>query len=202
MKDEHAKKRLEWALSHRDWSIEQWRQIIWSDECSVELGKGKRQKWCFRLKQLGEKWKKDYIIPYSKSKGISIMIWAAIWGDNHSEIDRMVRDSKAKKNGYSAASYLKILEENLYSIWSPGLEYMHDNAPIHLSKLVKQWFEDNGISIIECPPYSPDLNPIEHAWPRMKELIYTLDPDIETLKARKKILKLTFLSLLSVRGRR
>jgi hypothetical protein len=33
-------KRLEWALEHVDWTLEQWCKIIFSDECSVERGAG------------------------------------------------------------------------------------------------------------------------------------------------------------------
>jgi transposase len=39
---------------------------------------------------------------------------------------------------------------------------MQDNAPIHTARVVKEWFEMNGIDTIDWPPYSLDLNPIEH----------------------------------------
>lgn len=29
------------------------------------------------------------------------------------------------------------------------------------------------------PPYSPDLNPIEHAWSKLKEMIDRIDPNLE-----------------------
>ncbi|KAG2203550.1 hypothetical protein INT46_000846, partial [Mucor plumbeus] len=32
MNEEHKKNRLEWAHLHKNWSSEQWRQVIWSDE--------------------------------------------------------------------------------------------------------------------------------------------------------------------------
>ena len=114
-----------------------------------------------RLNNLGEKWKTKHIQPFKKGKGVSVMIWAAMWGENQSELTVLVRDPEAKRNGYSANSYLKVLEENLYSIWEPGLEFMQDGASIHTAKKVKKWFEDNGIPIPRWPPYSPDLNPIE-----------------------------------------
>jgi hypothetical protein len=43
-----VKKRLEWCKARKDWTLEQWRQYMWSDECSVERGKGGVQEWCFR----------------------------------------------------------------------------------------------------------------------------------------------------------
>lgn len=46
---------------------------------------------------------------------------------------------------------------------------MQDNGPIHCAKDVKQWFEDMAIPVMEWPPYSRDLNPIEHLWFPLKE---------------------------------
>jgi transposase len=91
----------------------------------------------------------------------------------------MTRDENSCRNGYSAASYLEILEENLFAIYSPEMSFMQDNTPIHTARIIKKFFEENSISTIDWPPYSPDLNPIEHAWAKLKEMIYRLDPDIE-----------------------
>ncbi|PVH70134.1 hypothetical protein DL98DRAFT_350611, partial [Cadophora sp. DSE1049] len=43
----HAAKQLAWCLAHRRWTIEEWGLVAWSDECSVERGRGKRQEWVF-----------------------------------------------------------------------------------------------------------------------------------------------------------
>jgi transposase len=63
-----AKLRLDWALARQNWTLEDWRRIIWSDECSVEIGKGKRHKWVFRLNFHNEKWKKEYVDTYANPK--------------------------------------------------------------------------------------------------------------------------------------
>lgn len=38
-----AKERSRWAQAHKRWSWKRWARVIWSDECSVERGKGKRK---------------------------------------------------------------------------------------------------------------------------------------------------------------
>ena len=42
------------------------------------------------------------------------------------------------------------------------------------------------------PPYSPDLNPIEHAWVKLKERIYLPHPDLEPSNGTKEQLKEPF----------
>ena len=72
------------------------------------------------------------------------------------------RDFEAKKHGYSARSYLDALHDQLPRCWIPGLVFMQDNAKIHTAKVVKEFFKEMGIPLTDWPPYSPDLNPIEH----------------------------------------
>ena len=59
------------------------------------------------------------------------MVWAAIWGENRLELLQLERDFKSKKFGYTATSYIQILEEMVHSIYEPGMIFMQDNAPIH-----------------------------------------------------------------------
>jgi transposase len=43
-----------------------------------------------------------------------------------------------------------------------------DNAQIHKSLKVKNLVESQGFKLLFLPPYSPDLNPIEHVWWTLK----------------------------------
>lgn len=49
-----------------------------------------------------------------------------------------------------------------------NLYYMHDNVKPHGGSIVKQWFQENHVYVLDWPSYSPDLNPIENVWGFMR----------------------------------
>jgi transposase len=74
----------------------------------------------------------------------------------------MDQDPDSEKSGYTANSYLTILNDQMPRVWEPGMTFMQDNARIYMAKKIKQWFKDEGIPVMDWPPYSPDLNLIKH----------------------------------------
>lgn len=65
------------------------------------------------------------IQPYKKGKGISIIIWGAFYGrGEQSGLLWLGRDPDAKRNGYTAASYVGVLNEELSTLFEPGLLFM------------------------------------------------------------------------------
>ena len=43
-----------------------------------------------------------------------------------------------------------------------------DNLPVHKSKRVRRLIEQAGATLLFLPPYSPDMNPIEEAFSKLK----------------------------------
>jgi len=57
-----------------------------------------------------------------------------------------------------------------------------DNMRTHHSKEVKKVIEDLKINVVYLPPYSPDLNPIEKMWSKIKSILRKLKArDLDTL---------------------
>jgi len=48
-----------------------------------------------------------------------------------------------------------------------------DNLSSHKVKGVREAIEHRGASLLYLPPYSPDLNPIEQAFAKLKQLLRT-----------------------------
>jgi len=66
------------------------------------------------------------------------------------------------------AAFLAYVEQVLAPELKPGDIVVMDNLPAHKVKGVRQGIEDAGASLLYLPPYSPDFNPIEMAFSKLK----------------------------------
>lgn len=56
------------------------------------------------------------------------------------------------------------LEQMLLPSLQPGQVLICDNATFHKGGRIAELVEQAGCQLLYLPPYSPDLNPIEHKW--------------------------------------
>ena len=69
--------------------------------------------------------------------------------------------------------FLAYLDEVLCPKLRPGDVVVMDNLSSHKVKGVRERIEAAGAQLLYLPPYSPDLNPIEKAWAKLKQLLRT-----------------------------
>ena len=67
--------------------------------------------------------------------------------------------------------YREFMEDILLPELKRGDIVLMDNASIHKNNCDEKKFTRKGIMICYLPPYSPDLNPIEHMWSKMKSIL-------------------------------
>ena len=70
--------------------------------------------------------------------------------------------------------FLAYLEQVLCPQLRPGQVVIMDNLSAHKVDGVCQLIEATGAKLIYLPPYSPDLNPIEQAWSKIKQILRSL----------------------------
>jgi transposase len=72
-----------------------------------------------------------------------------------------------------------------------GMIVIIDNASFHKSSRIRNLIEQAGCLLIYLPPYSPDLNPIEHYWYKLKTMIRKMmrNAKITLFDAMDKVLK-------------
>ena len=67
--------------------------------------------------------------------------------------------------------FLTYIEQVLVPTLSPGDVVIMDNLPAHKATGIHAAIEAAGASLLYLPPYSPDFNPIENAFSKLKALL-------------------------------
>jgi len=87
-----------------------------------------------------------------------------------------------------ATSFLAYVEQVLVPTLQPGDVVVLDNLAVHKDPEVRVAIEGAGATLRFLPPYSPDFNPIEQVFAKLKAFLRARKPrsfdDVNTLVAR------------------
>src|SRR4051794_18178844 len=73
-------------------------------------------------------------------------------------------------------SFLAYVEQVLVPTLQPGDVVIMDNLGSHRRQAIRRTIRAAGAKLLFLPAYSPDLNPIEQVFAKLKTLLRTLDP--------------------------
>ncbi len=97
------------------------------------------------------------------------------WGANITLLASMsvegMRPCLAVEGSTTKVVFEAYLERLLAPSLRPGQVVVMDNLSAHKGPRVRQLIKERGCELLYLPPYSPDLNPIEEAFAKLKGLL-------------------------------
>ncbi len=82
-----------------------------------------------------------------------------------------VAAARAEWGAADTAVMCAFVEHALAPTLRPGQVVVLDDLSVHRAARVRRLAEAAGCRLLFLPPYSPDLNPIEQAWSKLKALM-------------------------------
>jgi hypothetical protein len=168
----HRGNQRNFAQLHRDWTPEQWSNVLFTDESRfcLDHNDGRIRVW----KCPGERYIDSTVQEIVAFGGGSIMVWGGITSTGRTELVVL------RGGSLTAVRYLRDIVESHVVPFAEnmGRDFIlqQDNARPHIAGIVRNCFNDHNIEVMEWPANSPGLNPIEHLWDTLNKRIREHQP--------------------------
>ncbi|GBL99184.1 Transposable element Tc1 transposase [Araneus ventricosus] len=164
--------RLAWCREHRDWSIDQWATVLFTDESRFSLNTNSRRPFIWR--EPGTRYLPSNVREIDHYGGGGLMVWAGIMLDGQTPLHVFERGT------VTGVRYRdEILEPYVRPFRGavgPEFILMDDNARPYRALLVDDFLESEDIRRMDWTARYPDLNPTEHVWDDLGRAIATRNP--------------------------
>jgi hypothetical protein len=170
--DAQIRKRLSFANGYSRWSVNEWSTVLYSDETLIELTPH-GQIWVQRPVRAA--FDHQYICHDRPAHSPHVCIWACFSRLDIGDIHVFTEDLDAPGMKSILQQHLIQSSQRLFPV-NTAWWFLQDNDPKHSSRLVQDWLFSHGVQLIDFPPYSPDLNPMENLWANLKRRVEEHNP--------------------------
>jgi hypothetical protein len=162
-----------WAKAHRKWPLEKWILVWYSDESKYLIFGSDGRLYCRR--RPGEEFLPRNVTMTVKHGGGKVMVWGCISWHGVGELYHV----QGNLEKFQFRSILK--GPLLHSFDSQHVDpsyilFQMDNDPKHTSRVARQFLMENNMELLDWPPYSPDMNIIEHIWDVLEKRLHRRNP--------------------------
>ena len=163
-------KRVNFAQKMLRWPVEKLRKILWSDEMTIKSYPNGERTHYYDWEVCNEK--EEIVSPHVQQGGESQQFWGSL--SYHAMGPLVAFDGSVTHQTYIN----EILEEYVVPEpkEDPALIFQHDNVPSHKAKKVTEFLKEKKITVLDWPPQSPDLSPIELIWNNLKMKLKSKKP--------------------------
>ena len=130
--------------------------LVFLDECGINLHMTREVGWAPKGQRLFAKKPGSYAQNYTV---LGAMGWQGLGA------------LMTVKGGTSKEVFYQFVEQVLLPTLVAGQVVVMDNLAAHKSTQVVELLGEHGIHVLYTPPYSPEWNPIEWAWSKVKTFL-------------------------------
>jgi transposase len=133
-----------------------WKRFVFVDECSTNTSLSPIYGWSRRGKRV------CFEVPRN-------------WGANVTLLSSMTHEGMGPSLAVEGSTTREVFETYIERVLSPSLSpgqiVVMDNLSSHKGSRISELIEARGCELLYLPPYSPDMNPIEEAFAKIKVLL-------------------------------
>lgn len=128
----------------------------------------------------------ECVQPRVQARGGTVMVWGGFSHDHR--LPLQIVDGNLNGVRYRDELLDTVVRPHFQANAGQRPILMDDNVPAHRARIVEQYKATNGITGMEWPALSPDLNPIEHVWDYLQRSLNNYQPPISTLAQLRNVL--------------
>ena len=167
--------RLKYAKDKVKWQRKKLYNVLWSDESTFKVSE--YQTKYVRRRPGSDAYDPKFTVGTVKQPD-RLMVWGSIGYHGLGHLVVLPRNQTMTAKRYRNIVLKPYLKQSLRKagITRNKAIFQQDGATFHTAKLIGTYLDNIGIQYIKpWPGNSPDLNPIEHVWARMKQQLQHRD---------------------------